>query len=249
MSYLVVDIGNTCTHLGVNEKGSWVVRLRIGSYEDPIKWLKVIDRKTEYSIISSVVPQVRDEWKNALKIFSANTVELRYSENLGIKVNYDKKESLGTDRIANALFVGEKVKRNSVVVDIGTAITVDAVDREGNFLGGSIIPGIYTAFSALTKGAAQLVGHSFEFTFKRVPGRSTRECMSLGILRATFFGIIGLAKETAESLGWKEWIGLYTGGGASLFFPLFQETNWIYEPMLTLEGILIGLLKMLQKRT
>jgi len=240
MKVTAVDIGNSYTHLGVNSDGKWILRVYLPTEKDPTEWLSFfLNSKIDETIVSSVVPEVTSLWINALKRFTKNVFLLRYKTSLGVKVLYDNPESLGTDRLANALYAVKRGK-NSIVVDIGTAITVDAVG-DGTFYGGVIMPGITSSHKSLSKDAAQLKEFDFKYTLSRLPGRSTKECISKGVFLGTFHAIAGIAKEMALSLQWRSWKCFVTGGGSAPFFPLFDPLGWEFEPTLTLDGLLIAL--------
>lgn len=239
MRIIAVDVGNTCTHLGVRFGDKWILRIYLPTKGDPTKWIKFfVKAEADFAIISSVVPAVTPVWLKSLNQFVGDVYLLHYSDSWGIKVFYDRPDSLGTDRLANALFVADRIKRPSVIADIGTAITVDAIGPDGTFYGGSILPGLMSSFKSLTQDAAQLSFVDFTYLMNRLPARSTEGCVSGGLLKGTYHAILGIAKEMTDSIGWRKWKGLLTGGSSAPFYPLFEPLNWLFSPTLTLDGLL-----------
>jgi type III pantothenate kinase len=140
-----------------------------------------------------------------------------------------KPAQVGADRLANAVAAWRRFRTACVVVDLGTAITVDIVNAEGEFIGGAIAPGIAAMARALHDGTSRL---------PLVPprpradlGRDTRGAIEAGLYAAAR-GVIGVGRHLVR--GPATVIG--TGGDAHWFEPLFDEV----VPHLTLEGIALS---------
>ncbi len=157
------------------------------------------------------------------------------AEHHGIHLLYHEPSQLGTDRLAAAM--GAKrlcPDRNCLVVDFGTAITVDALSRQGDLLGGAILLGPNLSMSALEGRTSRL-----PFVEVKAPedpcGRSTVECIQSGL----FYGTLGSVKEVLERLrtscGFTDEVILATGGLA----PLFRDENLFHQeiPDLVLQGL------------
>ena len=137
-------------------------------------------------------------------------------------------EEVGTDRLAQASAAFARVRGACVVVAMGTAITVDGVDRRGNFLGGLIAPGLRTMARSLRDYTARLPEVT-PVRRKQAVGRRTREAIQSGISLAVE-GLIrtALKQHRGRVFG--------TGGDAPLFLDLFDE----HVPDLVLEGIAVS---------
>jgi type III pantothenate kinase len=141
------------------------------------------------AILSSVVPAT---------IFNLKTLCRRYFNcdplvvgekgcQLGIKVLLDRPEEVGADRVVNAVAGKDRYTAPLIVVDLGTATTFDVVDKDGNYVGGVIAPGINLSLRALEMAAAKLPHVAIERT-ERIIGKSTVPAMQSGL----FWGYVGL---------------------------------------------------------
>jgi type III pantothenate kinase len=108
---------------------------------------------------------------------------------LGTKALVDRPEEVGADRLVNTVAAHDRYKGPLIVVDFGTATTLDVVDRDGNYCGGVIAPGINLSLAALHMAAAQLPSVRISRT-ERVIGKDTVSCMQSGI----YWGYIGLVE-------------------------------------------------------
>ena len=108
-------------------------------------------------VVGSVVPPLTGVLEKLSKrYFNQDPLMIRPDMDTGIKVLYDNPREVGADRIANAVASYSLYGGPSIVVDFGTATTVDVVTAEGEYLGGAIAPGILTATEALFAKAAKL---------------------------------------------------------------------------------------------
>jgi type III pantothenate kinase len=156
---------------------------------------------------------------------------------LPIHVATDKPSETGVDRVLNVAAAFEQMEHACVVVDAGTALTVDCCNDLGEFVGGAIAPGVSMMFNALHAGTAQLPLVPFAVP-QGMFGRSTQQA----ILHGIYHGIRGMVKELAENyateLGaWPEIIA--TGGDAQLLFGGWDLIHAI-APDLTLYGIALA---------
>jgi type III pantothenate kinase len=195
----------------------------------------LLDEPIPHAVVCSVVPWMTEKWVQLLKKLTKKVFVLKYREELGIEVNYVEPKKLGTDRIANALYVRDWVGEDSIVVDIGTAITVDAISGEGRFMGGAILPGILSSLDCLVREAAQLT-ETKPLLWGKPPGRSTRECIAYGLLWGTVGAVEEITKRLKQSLNWRKTKLILTGGGSSLLYPLLEDWEW--NPTVTLCGLL-----------
>jgi type III pantothenate kinase len=156
---------------------------------------------------------------------------------LPVKVLTDKPEETGVDRILNVAAAYEQMEKACVVVDAGTAITVNVCNDQGEFLGGAIAPGAGLMLKSLHEHTAKLPEVELAMP-KSAFGKNTREAILLGV----FHGIRGMVKELVENyateLGfWPDIIA--TGGDAVKLFEGWELIHAI-APDLTLYGIALA---------
>jgi type III pantothenate kinase len=151
-----------------------------------------------------------------------------------VGIQYPKPETIGTDRLANAVAVRHHFGAPSVVVDFGTAVTFDVVDARGNYVGGVIAPGLAALTDYLHEKTALLPKVKIREP-RRAVGRSTEEAMLVGAV----WGYRGLVREILAKL--KNELGsdapvVATGGYARLIARHLPEIDCV-RPNLTLEGL------------
>ena len=166
---LVVDVGNTQTHLGAYDGTELVEHWRFATVRKStvdelgaalrnllaLRGLSFAD--LDASIVSSTVPRLRPEWVEVGERYLGHEL-LVVGPGLrtGMSIRYDNPREIGPDRLVNAVAGYEKVGGACVVVDFGTAVTHDVVSKDGEYLGGVIFPGVEISLEALTERAAAL---------------------------------------------------------------------------------------------
>ncbi|MEQ1935494.1 MAG: type III pantothenate kinase, partial [Fimbriimonadaceae bacterium] len=163
-------------------------------------------------------------------------VFLKHDPRLLLEVTYQPPTAVGADRLANALGALARFKPPIIVVDFGTATTFDAIDSNGTYIGGAILPGVMVSTEALVGHTAKLPQIEFR-TPDRVIGRTTTESLQSGIVLGYAGAIDSLAKRMNADLGGARIIA--TGGLGSMFLGIC-ETIESHEPNLTLEGLAIA---------
>jgi type III pantothenate kinase len=153
----------------------------------------------------------------------------------GMPILYDNPKEVGADRIANAVGAYDLYGGPCVVIDMGTATTVEAISAAGEYLGGAITPGVAISLEALYQHAAAL--RRVEMVEPRhVIGRSTVESIESGTLYGFAAQVDGLARRFMEELGPSTVVA--TGGLSALIAP-HSDTIEHVEPWLTLHGLRI----------
>ena len=246
---LVLDIGNTSIHGGVFKKNKLIFQFRkssevrnssdeTGVFLKTILRENLIDPNKIKSIgFCSVVPNRVHSIRNAcFKYFNRDPFELRPGVKTGLKILYKNPLDVGTDRIANSLAgVFQFPKKNLLIVDFGTATTIDVIGKNCDYHGGIIYPGIQMSMEALENKTAKLP--SVEIVkMEKALGKTTIESIQSGL----YFGQIGIVKEfkeliISEVFNNEEPILIATGG----FSSLFRSTNLFHAviPDLVLYGI------------
>jgi type III pantothenate kinase len=152
-------------------------------------------------------------------------------------------QTAGLDRLAAAVAVNRlrRPGQPAIVVDFGTAITVDAVSADGTFLGGAILPGPKLSATALAAGTSQLppVGATFTGPPPAI-GKSTEPAIRSGIFWGAVGAVRALIEKTVEELGSPPLIAI-TGGGAEVLLPHIDPTGeYVHVPHLVLSGIALA---------
>jgi type III pantothenate kinase len=153
----------------------------------------------------------------------------------GMPILYDNPREVGPDRIADAVGAYDLYGGPSIVIDFGTATTVEAISDKGEYLGGAICPGIEISLDALFGRAAAL--HRVAIAEPRnVIGKTTNESIQSGVLYGYAAMVDGLCERVEREIG--EATVVATGGQAELIAPYTKAINEI-EPWLTLHGLRI----------
>ncbi len=153
----------------------------------------------------------------------------------GMPILYDNPKEVGADRIANAVGAYDLYGGPTIIVDFGTATTIEAVSAAGEYLGGAIFPGVEIAMDALFGRAAGLRRVELQPP-KHVIGKSTAESIQSGTIYGFSAQVDGLVDRFVAELG--ECTVISTGGLADLISP-HARTVQHYEPWLTLYGLRI----------
>lgn len=240
----LVDIGNTHTHVGVLKKGRWILRdhfpTSLWADADPVRPLRdAADGETpDWIGYCSVSPRATGFAGPRLAAAVAKhgaCVELTWRNVRGLGIAYPRPESIGADRLANAMAAARLRGGPVVVVDFGTAVTLDVVDAECRYLGGVIAPGVSAMTEYLHEKTALLPRVTLAEPSTAI-GRSTEEAMRIGAVRG-FRGLIrGLLADIQTELNAPCVPVLATGGCAELIAGAMPEIDAIH-PSLTLEGI------------
>lgn len=246
---LAVDVGNTQTHLGVFQRGELVHEWRASTVAkrtaDELallfgSFLELADLSFSREItgvaICSVVPKATMELRDMTEqYFGFPAVVVEPGTKTGLAVMMDNPREVGADRIATAvaahdMFPGENV----VVVDFGTAITVDAVSAKGQYLGGAIAPGVDTSATALFAATAQIRRVELVAPPHAI-GKTTVHAVQSGVIYGTAALVDGLVRRATEEMGGEA--AVVATGGLAPVVAEHCETIDKLEPMLTLLGL------------
>lgn len=239
---LLFDIGNTHTHLGLADTQRVIRQINIptpawvdGSAEAQVR--RFIGKKAiRGAILCSVVPSATP----AVKIFTRqqlqlNCLELTSKTIAGVGIDYPKPDTIGPDRLANAVAVNHHYGAPSVVVGFGTAVAFDVVDRRHNYVGGIIAPGLAAMTDYLHEKTALLPRIRVR-EIKNVVGKSTEQAMLIGAVRGYRGLVRTLIAELKSKLKAPRLPVVATGGYAALMAAGLPEITAV-EPHLTLEGL------------
>lgn len=246
---LAVDVGNTQTVLGLfvggDLDGHWRVstapsltadelRVQIGSLlaEDGSGWTDV-----ERVVISSVVPRLTAAYEEiAQRATGRAPMVVGPGLRTGMPIRYDNPHEVGADRIVNGVAAYESHGGPVVVVDFGTATTIDVIARDGAYLGGVIAPGVETSAEALFSKAARLSKVDLEAP-DRVIGTNTRSSVQSGLMLGEAAMIDGLVRRVWLEIETETPV-IATGGLAPKMAPLCDTVTDV-DVDLTLKGLMI----------
>ncbi len=249
---LAIDAGNTNVVFALVRDREIVARWRIAT--DPRRtadeyavWLHQLialqgfDAKAvEAVVIATVVPRALHNLSVLASKYFGTEALVAGRAPLDWRVTLDvvAPETVGADRVVNAIAAHALVPGDKIIVDFGTATTFDWIDAVGSYKGGSIAPGINLSLDALVTAAAKLPRIAIETPDSvNVIGRTTEEQMVIGI----YWGYVGLLEGLVTRM--KTQIGgpatvIATGGLATLF----ERHSLVFdrvEPDLTIRGLAI----------
>ena len=244
---LAIDVGNTSIKLGLgDEKGELIWSHRARRPDPSLEELNGLLRQAKMrsregirlAFVASVVPELLEPLRIALEFLVGKKYAFLNAANApGLKIGYETKDTLGADRIANALYLAQLERKPAIAVDFGTATKLDVVDLGGTYLGGAILPGLRMMIEGLARGTAQLPEIEIE-TPRKAIGRSTKASIQSGTVLALSKAVEGLLLEFQKELGANaEVIG--TGSLAKEMVPLCPSITRTKEDM-TLYGLLIA---------
>jgi len=237
---LAIDIGNTSIHSGVFQGRKLKKTFRIPTYVDNlgsqyIKKLRPYSKNIEEVIVASVVPKELKRIEKAVKkILNKKILVVGRDVDTGVKNLYKNPKEVGQDRLVNAMASYEFYGGASIIVDFGTAITIDVINKHREYLGGVIAPGIEISVEVLSQRASLLPKVSIKKPMG-VLGKKTRQSMINGAVygfSSLCDGIVGRLKKRYCKTG-----RVIATGGISPFIGPYCETVDIVDPMLTLKGL------------
>ncbi len=240
---LVADIGNTSITLGIYEGSAIVEQFRIASDKDLdideyVVLLKTLLKGFVISgcIISSVVEELTQKFNNAIiGALKIEPVILSPKSNIGMALKVDNPSEVGADRIANAVASKNLYKLPVIAVDFGTATSFDIVDKEGNFVGGAIAPGINLQLKSLNKFTSKLPKIEVA-TSPCAIGTNTTDAILAGVIRGCASMIDGIVEQSESELGEKATL-IATGGYATIVANYLKRPFDNINPTLTLDGL------------
>ena len=198
---------------------------------------KVKRSDIEGSIISSVVPPLNAPLSSAVKKITGKRPFLVGSGmKTGLNIKMDNPKAVGGDRIVAAVAAIAMYEGPIIIIDMGTATTMDVVDKAGSYIGGVILPGVKVSLNSLVSNTAQLPRINLDVP-KRTIGKNTIECMRNGIMYGNAAMLDGLIDRMEAELG--EPATLVATGGMSRFITPLCTHKIIYDADLLLRGLLI----------
>lgn len=245
---LVVDVGNTQTHIGTYDGERLVEHWRFATVRQAtadelgvalrsllaLRGLGFSD--LDASIVSATVPSLRPEWTAmARRYLDHELLLVGPGLRTGMPIRYDNPREIGPDRLVNAVAGYAHAGGACVIVDFGTAVTHDVVSAGGEYLGGVIFPGVEISLDALSQRAAALP--MVDLTAPRaLIGKSTVDAIRAGVLYGFAAMVDGIVGRLHAELG--DFSTLATGGLAGVVVPHCRTIDEV-DVLLTLKGLRI----------
>jgi type III pantothenate kinase len=187
------------------------------------------------TIIASVRSDKETKW---LKRIIPGAVLFQYGIRLPISIAYETPETLGVDRIANAIAASSLTTKNALIIDFGTCVKYDVIDSNKTYLGGAISPGISLRYKAMHTFTGKLPLLSESNAIEPL-GKNTHDAMQSGVMNGLMFEVKGYIDYFEKQFG--ELTIFLTGGDREHFE--FEHKNGIFaDENLTLKGLLIALI-------
>lgn len=244
---LAIDIGNTNLVIGCIHDDKILFKARIATdrsrtsdqygveIKNMLEAYGVSRDQIEDCIISSVVPPVFNSVKTGvIKVLGKQPMVVGPGLKTGLNIHVEVPSQVGSDRIVIAVAALAEYKAPLILMDLGTATTIEVVEPDNRYIGGCIFPGVRISLDALTSRAAQLPGISLDKP-KYVIGKNTVDCMRSGMMYGTAAMLDGLIERIEEELGHQSTL-IATGGMAQFVTPLCKR-DIILDKDLLLKGL------------
>ena len=240
MTQLLIDIGNGRVKLGLAQGDTIVDRRELATPEATPERIRTAltgwayDRSVLCSVVPAAVPAFRE-------VLGSGLIELRHDTPLGIGIRYPKPETIGPDRLANAVALAHLHGAPGIVIDFGTAVTFDILSADRHYIGGVIAPGLRLMTDYLHERTALLPRVELSEPPHAI-GTSTWEA----ILSGAAIGYRGMIHGILQALRRELPAGpihiVATGGDAAwIVGGLTEGASIAVDPDLTLHGLrLVG---------
>lgn len=246
---IAIDIGNTNTVIGCFKEREilFVERLSTDNTKTVLEYAITIKNVLEMyqidvtrihgAIISSVVPPATSLFQEAIeKITGCSVMVVGPGIKTGLNILMDNPAQVGSDLIVDAVAGIAEYPLPLAIIDMGTATTIEVIDKNKNYIGGMILPGLKVSLDSLTSRTSQLPRISMDAP-KRVIGKNTIECMKSGIIYGNASCIDGMITRIEEELG-EPLTVVATGGLAGAITPHCVH-DIILDDALLLKGLML----------
>lgn len=243
---LVIDVGNTNVVLGIYSGKELVAQWRLTSQKRTVDEVgfsllgllsasSIKREEIEAAVYASVAPSLDEAFIRAVEIYlGVSCLKISADLDLGVEIRTRHRHETGADRLLNAVSAKERYGAPVIVVDLGTAITLDVVSAEGAYLGGAIAPGMEIGMELLFSKTAKLPQIALVAPDKYI-GPSTTEAIQSGIVYG-FVGMVDtLVRGVFRELGASCKV-VATGGHAGIL-AAHSEVVTDVDQSLTLEGM------------
>jgi len=246
INLLAISVGNTNTQIGTFEEQKLVdVHCICSDNVDALSlqikksMQKLESKRNAVVLLASTCPPVAQRIAEMVEPLGKTALWVEKDLPVPIGRHLDPEAIVGDDRLLNAAAAYDTMRQSCVVIDAGTAVTVDFIDGSGIFHGGAISPGVRMMLDALSRGASQLPAVDLVSAPDEPVGHNTVEAIRNGV----FHGLRGMVRELTER--YAELAGTYpavvaTGGDGELLFADYDLVDRVV-PNLTLLGMKLTL--------
>ncbi len=255
---LAIDMGNTNIVVGCikDDKIIFVERLSTDqskteleyavSFKTVFELYNIKENDIKGAIISSVVPPLTGIIRKAVeKIIGQKPMVVGPGIKTGLNILMDNPKTVGADLIVDAVAGINEYGAPLIIIDMGTATTISVVDKDRNYVGGMIIPGIRVSMDSLVNRTSQLPRIGFDAP-EKVIGTNTVDCMKSGIINGNAAMLDGMIIRIEEELGYPAKV-IATGGLAGVVVSNCKK-EIITDDSLLLKGLNIIYHKNIDKK-
>lgn len=240
---ITFDLGNSDLSFAVFKDNEMIASFRTSSdryrsvdeYAKTIKELlfskEITADQIDGTILSSVVPQLTKVVESAVKrIFGKKPMILGPGFKTGLVIRADNPNEVGSDLVAACVGANKKYKPPMVIVDLGTATKILAIDPKGVYSGCAILPGVKTSVDSLVRIASQLP-HISLIKPKKIACNNTPDCMNSGVINGTASMIDGMIQKFEKEMKAK-CTRILTGGLATTIAVAVEEEHIIDKSLI-----------------
>lgn len=237
---LLLDIGNTHTRAALTSNNKLTKTKLFETKEwfngKPVKTINQLlsNKQIDATLCASVAPSATIKLKKLSNLKGIKTHLLTH-KNCGLRIKYPRPKTIGPDRLANAIGALDEFSPPLIVVDFGTALTFDVVDKKGIYVGGVICPGLSVMTEYLHEKTALLPKVKIKDTHQFI-GKSTIQAMQIGAVHGYRGLISNIVTGLKKTLHARKINVIATGGCAEIISANLSEISAI-RPLLTLEGL------------
>ncbi len=238
MDFLAIDVGNTNIKILHHSKHLVSYFQRFYNEQQINEYLSSLDLNSTYIIVCDVSNKLSEIFFKKIKLFK-HYILLNHQTLLPIKNLYNTPHTLGFDRIASVVAASVLFPNvNSLVIDAGTAITYDIINKNNEYLGGAISPGIYLRFKALNEFTGKLPLETFN-EVKPFPSNNTSDCIKNGVVEGVVAELEYFIKKANQDFFPLQTI--LTGGDSKNLVKYIKNSIFVEENL-----VLIGLINILK---
>ena len=245
---LAIDVGNTEITLGLFAGAELERSWRIMTHPDrgADEWAVLLRAlfeqaglditETDRSILASVVPFATEAIADGVVDATGTVPTIVNAANLPIRLEVEEPQTVGADRMINTLAASRLFGVDTIVVDFGTATTLDCITKDGRFLGGIIAPGIRTAGENLVKRAAKLSATEIAPPEHAI-GKRTEDCIRAGLVFGAADAVDGMVRRIKAEWPTRDVPRVVATGGLAPLVAKFSTEIEEVHPDLTLQGL------------
>ncbi|MFZ2537947.1 MAG: type III pantothenate kinase [Oscillospiraceae bacterium] len=244
---LTIDVGNTNIVLGGFENDELIFVSRVQTnknkmsdeyaieFDGILRFYKCTPEMFDGAIISCVVPPLNHMLKKAIsRLLNCKVMTVSPGTKTGLNIKIDNPAILGSDLVCGAVSAIGRYPLPCIIIDLGTATKFSVLDKDGNFLGVSIMPGVIISLEALSASSAQLPHIDLRESVTLI-GKNSPDSMRSGIIFGTASMIEGMVERINEELGQKATV-IATGGVASNIIP-YCKSEIIVDENIVIYGL------------